>query len=29
VAILGEHVTGGLLGGMLLVAAGLLLITRR
>jgi drug/metabolite transporter (DMT)-like permease len=29
VAILGEHVTAGLLGGMLLVAAGLALITRR
>jgi drug/metabolite transporter (DMT)-like permease len=28
-AILGEHPTAGLLGGMLLVAAGLVLITRR
>lgn len=29
VAILGERITAGLLGGMLLVAAGLVLITRR
>jgi drug/metabolite transporter (DMT)-like permease len=28
-SILGEPVTGGLLGGMLLVAAGLVLIARR